>query len=342
MIPYSKPFIDPRAIKAHNECLRRGQIDPAEQHERFREALANFLGVNQQKVLLTNSCTTALALAWRVFDGGAGRKCWVPVLTWPSTYSEMANRIWYQQTSEHRSMLASGDIYVHVDLWGHPSRGTSDSSIRCIRDRAQNLTPEYPGCSLHCYSFGPLKEVTTLRGGALVGNFSEELETFIDSGTTGRLLRHPDGRNAQMLEPHAAMGLIHLETHSQRRQQRQELVRWYMTQWTVRSELQLITDDLDSCHLCVAIAETHEIREYAREYLASKGIATGIHYPFPMHLDPKLFPDDYELSRKILTLPLHDYLTRRDVEYICHHIRAMLSGLPSSAVLQNWVGSSKQ
>lgn len=66
-------------------------------------------------------------------------------------------------------------------------------------------------------------------------------------------------------------------------------------------------------------------RNQLKEYLAKKGIATGIHYPTPVHLQPAFkslgykrgdFPVAEKLSREILSLPIFPELTDAEVEYV--------------------------
>jgi len=64
------------------------------------------------------------------------------------------------------------------------------------------------------------------------------------------------------------------------------------------------------------------------KYLASKGIATLIHYPIPIHKQPcfakykkdKLVVLDKKI-KSILSLPIHPFLTIKEIKYICESIR---------------------
>lgn len=70
-------------------------------------------------------------------------------------------------------------------------------------------------------------------------------------------------------------------------------------------------------------------RAKLREFLKKKGIQTTIHYPVPIHLQnaSKIlgykkgdFLKTEEQSKKILTLPINQYLTEREILYICKMI----------------------
>jgi dTDP-4-amino-4,6-dideoxygalactose transaminase len=67
-------------------------------------------------------------------------------------------------------------------------------------------------------------------------------------------------------------------------------------------------------------------RDNLKNYLLKKGIETAIHYPVPIHLQPaakKLnykrgdFPVTEKQSKEILTLPINQYLNKKDILYVC-------------------------
>ena len=75
-------------------------------------------------------------------------------------------------------------------------------------------------------------------------------------------------------------------------------------------------------------------RDALREHLKQVGIETGIHYPIPIHLQPASkflglpkgsFPTTERQATRILTLPIHQFLTRTQVETVAYHINQFLS-----------------
>ena len=82
-------------------------------------------------------------------------------------------------------------------------------------------------------------------------------------------------------------------------------------------------------HLYV-IGVEKEGRDKLREELRSKGIATGIHYPIPLHLQPAYrylgfkegdFPVTEKTSREILSLPMFAELNDQQIEEIVELIK---------------------
>lgn len=75
-------------------------------------------------------------------------------------------------------------------------------------------------------------------------------------------------------------------------------------------------------------------RDELQAFLRSEGISTAVHYPVPLHLQAPCkalgyasgdFPEAERQSRRILSLPIHQYLTRRQLEHVTASIRRFYS-----------------
>ena len=73
-----------------------------------------------------------------------------------------------------------------------------------------------------------------------------------------------------------------------------------------------------------------ENREGLMDHLLKAGIDTKIHYPIPLHLQPAAknlgykkgdFPVAEEQAEKILSLPIHQYLTEEQINYVAEKIK---------------------
>ncbi|MFZ9505135.1 MAG: DegT/DnrJ/EryC1/StrS family aminotransferase [Cyclobacteriaceae bacterium] len=76
-------------------------------------------------------------------------------------------------------------------------------------------------------------------------------------------------------------------------------------------------------------------RDELKSYLESRGIPTMIYYPVPLHeqvaykqhdLAPGSFPMAEQLSKSVLSLPMHTELDRETMEYICASIKTFYHG----------------
>jgi len=80
----------------------------------------------------------------------------------------------------------------------------------------------------------------------------------------------------------------------------------------------------------ILIKRRHELMNY----LSTRGIESKVYYPTPLHLQPALkylgykkgdFPVAEKISRSVLSLPLHQYLKKNDVQYISGQVKSFFS-----------------
>ena len=80
-------------------------------------------------------------------------------------------------------------------------------------------------------------------------------------------------------------------------------------------------------HLYVILADN---RDGLQKFLSEKGIATGLHYPLPLHLQKAYahlghkkgdFPVAEHTAERLLSLPMYPELTEEQIHYVCSSIR---------------------
>ncbi len=178
-----------------------------------------------------------------------------------------------------------------------------------------------------CFSFYPSKNLGAYGDGGMI--------TTDDSGFAGRcrLLRQYGWRerdrsevlgfNSRLDEMQAAVlrtKLPHLDRWNRRRRTIAERYRKHLAD---RKEVKVPADAPGHVfHLFVVrVAD----RDRVREGLTKQGIATGVHYPLPMHRQPALkwlihkhgFPQADLVSSEILSLPMFPQLTDSEVDRVC-------------------------
>ena len=71
------------------------------------------------------------------------------------------------------------------------------------------------------------------------------------------------------------------------------------------------------------------LRDVLKKYLSDHFIETAIHYPIPIHLQPACkylgykkgsFSSNRKLAKNILTLPIHQYLSKNQLKKIVFHL----------------------
>ena len=80
-------------------------------------------------------------------------------------------------------------------------------------------------------------------------------------------------------------------------------------------------------HLYVILVDN---RDGLRNFLDSKGIETGLHYPLPLHLQKAYlhlgykkgdFPVSENMAGRLISLPMFPELTRQQIRYVCDTIK---------------------
>ena len=176
-------------------------------------------------------------------------------------------------------------------------------------------TSFYPGKNLG--ALGDAGMVTT--GDAQV---AEMVRTLANYGGSRRYVYEYRGLNSRMDELQAAFLRVKLPYIDNENKRRCRLARLYDATITNPSVLcpEIPPEGLHVWHQYVVRTPS---REAFMQYMADNGIATGIHYPIPPHLQEAnkeynilSLPIAERLSHEVVSLPIAPYLTDDDIRYI--------------------------
>jgi dTDP-4-amino-4,6-dideoxygalactose transaminase len=332
MLPFSCPHFLPEDLLAMKDCYDRGQIDAGPLVVQFECEIAHLMGIPERWVYCVGSGTAALEVASRLkpFQDVAAS-----VLTWPGTYCfldgpitpidlgpELDGRPDYLRQGEE-------DLQIFVQLWGaRPMPDGFPSQCRArhiVLDAAHNLfDPRHrelleQGVTV-CYSFGPLKQLTTGRGGAVISRHFEDLtlrlqaETYCHYGVYGTVQFRP-GRNLQMTEPAAAIGLSQLNRWDDMQLHRERILKVY---GKVLDERLITNDGTHSGHLAVVRIPSGSLRT-VQGGMRELGVAVGHHYRTAEGLP--LF------QNAVCTLPCHLKMTIEQAEGIAKNFLEVVNDL---------------
>ncbi len=186
---------------------------------------------------------------------------------------------------------------------------------------------------INCFSFYPTKNLGAFGdGGAITTNdpiLYEKILQLRNYGQKNRYEHETYGLNSRLDEIQAAILLVQLEYLDKNNRVRQKLADTYFKHLRHVKQIKLpeLRKNCQSVfHLFVVEAEN---RDGLANYLKSKGIATLIHYPIPVH-QQSCFSKEGTISlpvledkiKVILSLPIHPFLSRKEVKYICESIKA--------------------
>lgn len=198
-----KPYLDERDYSAVDRTLRSTFISGnGPQCMEFEKKLAAYLGVKH--VLYTNSCTTALDLAFRVKDYPAGREVIIPNFTYTSTaLGPLLNNLKVRlvdvdplngniDVNKIKPLINEMTVAIApVDYAGNPAdlepimALARDHGLYVVHDAAQSIGSIYKGkktgtlADIACFSFHGTKNLTTGEGGAIATNNDELAKRLI-------------------------------------------------------------------------------------------------------------------------------------------------------------------
>ena len=181
------------------------------------------------------------------------------------------------------------------------------------------------------YSFYPTKNLGALGDGGAVVTSSRRIAKLVreirDGGRQGGQVSHIPGINSRLDEMQACYLRAFLTRLSAWNARRIEIARMYDERLHSVAAIRLVARPRPSvCHLYVIRAKR---RDKLRAFLASRGVATGIHYPVPLHLQPafrgKLKKGDLPVAekacREIVSLPLHPCLSENQVNEVAEIVK---------------------
>lgn len=309
--------------------------------------------------------TDALTLALRALGVGAGNEVICPVNSFIATAEAIsltgATPVFADVEPETATidvesvrdrLTARTRALVLVHLWGQPAdlrpllSLAAERGIDVVEDACQAHGARYQGRRigsfgrLGCFSFYPTKNLGAYGDGGMVVTddsvLAEKVRQLANHGQLrGAKYEHTVvGMNSRLDEIQAAIlrvKLPHLEEWNRRR-------RWLASRYTERlrgiSGLTTPTEAPERSSVWHLYVVRTERRDVLREGLAARKIATGIHYPVPLHLVGAYshlgyskgdFPVAEALARQILSLPLYPEMPEVTVDRIAGAVRDVLA-----------------
>ncbi|MBN1780878.1 DegT/DnrJ/EryC1/StrS family aminotransferase [bacterium] len=345
--------------KAINEVLESGRFILGPQVRALEEELAAYC--EAKHAIACNSGTDALQLALMALGVGPDDE----VITTPFTFVATAEVIGIlgakpvfvdidpvtyniDPSQIEKAVTKKTKAIIPVHLYGQPAdmdailAVAKKHKLPVIEDAAQAVGATYKGrkvCSfgvMACLSFFPSKNLGAYGDGGMILTADPELEKKIrviaNHGQDKRYHHSLLGINSRLDTIQAAIlqvRLRHLDAWSEARMDRAALYTELL------KPLDVIPPAI--AETCTHVFHQYSIRVKNRDRLQDKlqeaGIATAIHYPIPLHLQPAFrhygkgegsLPVAESVAKEVLSLPMYPELEEEKIQYIVDQIAGFL------------------
>ena len=185
-----------------------------------------------------------------------------------------------------------------------------------------------------CFSFYPGKNLGAFgEGGAIVTQdetVAQKIRMIRDHGQHKKYFHDLEGYNGRLDAIQAGVLRIKLKRLGHWNKLRRKNAAYYHDLLSEIPSVTLLTEAefAESVyHLYVILVDD---RDGLQKFLDSKGIATGLHYPLPLHLQKAYsdlgynkgdFPITENIAGRLLSLPMFPELTRKQIRYVCDMIK---------------------
>ena len=377
-IYYGRQWIDEEDVKAVSEVLTSDFVTCGPKVAELERALAEYTGAGYA-VAVSNG-TAALHCACIAAGIGSGDE----VITTPLTFAASANCALYcgaqpvfadvdpktyniDPASIESHITEKTKAVVAVDFTGQAAKIREIREI-CdkhglifIEDAAHSIGTKYEGkpagslADMTCFSFHPVKTITSGEGGAVTANDRELYKKLVLAHTHG--ITHEEeemeeaphegpwyyeqislGYNYRMTDFQAALLLSQLKKLDRFAERRKEIVRRYNEAFQMLPEI-IVQEEIpesDTCrHLYIIRLDLEKLACTRRQFydaMAAENVQCQIHYvpvywfPYYRHLGYKkgLCPNAEEIYKGIVSIPLYPRMTGQDVEDVIRAVEKIV------------------
>lgn len=377
-LPYGLHDVGRAEERAVLKVLRHGWLTAGPEVKKFEAAFAAAVGAKHAVAVATG--TAALDLSMLAMGCGPGTE----VITSPLTFVATANAA---VRAGARPILADIDpetlnidpraierrvgkrtkLIVPVHLTGLPCDMDSirtiaaERKIEVLEDACHAVGSVYKGRPVgsgrgaQCFSFHPVKNITTAEGAIVTTTsarlaeaikvlrfhgFREDYLTRNNRGALGYPRMHLLGTKSVITDMQAALGLVQLARLNDFTKRRQQLATRYNAAFSHTPGLLtpvVPSDRQSSWHLYIVRLDLRQFkcsRDEFMEALRAENIGTSVHY-LPVHLQPfyrRRFgyrPGDYPNAereyRRMITLPLFPKMTDEDQQNVVDAVTDLTS-----------------
>jgi perosamine synthetase len=360
-IPIAKPIIGDEEIKAVGEVLKSGMLAQGESVKRFEDEFSNYLGVKNSIAVSNGTVALDLAIKALGLKPGdevitpaftfiATANCALYQGLRP-VFADVEERTFNIDPEDlQKKITPRTRAVVGVHLYGQPFNLSAvqeicqDGGIALVEDCAQAHGAEYQGKKVGsfgttgCFSFYPTKNMTTGEGGMITtddDDLAARLRLLRNHGDTGKYNHVSLGYNYRMMNLQGAIGQVQLQRLEEFTAKRINNAAFLNKSIKIKgiSTPYQANNVRHVYHQYVVRIEDSfaSSREKLMEYLQAKGIGSAAHYPKAVYEQPlyrelgytnENCPVSEDVSRRVMSLPVHPSLSEEDLQYIAKTINS--------------------
>jgi dTDP-4-amino-4,6-dideoxygalactose transaminase len=338
--------LKPRIDAAIASVISRSAFIAGPEVAAFEQWFADFCLVRH--AIGVSSGTTALELVLRALGAGPGDEVVTPANTFVAVAAAVAatgarpvfvdvdDRTRNLDPARLRNVItARTKAIIPVHLYGRPA-AMGDildvaAGIPVVEDAAQAHGARYGGrrvgslSTAGCFSFYPTKNLGAFGDAGLITTNDDTLAAALrllrDHGRVSQYEHAVLGQTARMDTLQAAVLHAQADALEEWNTRRRQVAAWYREM--LPPAVACPDDDGESVYHVFVVRVPR--RDAFRAHLEAHGVASAVHYPLPLHLQPALrhlghrvgdFPVAERLSSEVVSLPMHPFLERSHVRYI--------------------------
>jgi len=367
-IPVFLPHIDKKMKKHLDDSLNVGWLGMGASTKEFETRISKFLDLKQRQVISTNTGTSALHLALKIAGIGSGDEVITPSFNYVADHQaiEMAGaKVVMCDIKENNLGIDCEKAELLISKKTKAIMPLHFAGIICDLEKVYQLAKKYNlrviedathafGTEVNqkkigsygdivCFSFDPVKIITSIDGGCIVVNNKKELEIGqhyrllgVDKDTTERYKNKrswdydvvSEGYRYHLTNIMASVGISQIKQIDKFIKNRQETCKKYNEAFKEIKEIKIPQTNFENISPFIyTIRILNGKREELIQHLQDKKIDVGIHF-IPVHKH-SYFKNrkigDMEITNRvvneILTIPLHSNMKNEFIERIISEIK---------------------
>ncbi len=376
-LPFALPLLAEEEEKEVLDTLRSGWLTTGPKTKLFEEKLKNY--TKAEHAIALNSCTGALHLSLLAI----GLKPGDEVITTPLTFAATLNVIEHVGAKPvlvdinkdtlnidpekiEEKITGKTKAIIPVDMAGQPAdldeimKIAKKHNLKIIEDAAHSIGAEYKGkkigniADITCFSFYPIKNITTGEGGAVLTNdgkiaekirilslhgiSSDAWKRYTNEGSNTWSLIEP-GFKYNMMDLQASIGLHQIDKLDNFIDTRKSYVNIYKKELGNLDGI-ILPEEIEnikhSWHLFTIILDIDKLKITRDEFIdimKKENIGTGVHFPCIIegyyskkyNYKRQDFPNADFIWNRIVSLPLYPKMTIKDLKDVIDAVKKTIT-----------------